>query len=392
MKKKILYLSYDGILEPLGYSQVVCYIKKLSYDYEITLISFEKKNDIKTKNINELKKELKELNIDWYFLHYHSFPKILSTIYDILKGFFLIFYIIYIKKIKILHCRSYISGTLSLMISFFFKMQIIFDMRGFWINERSDRQGLSKKSLIFIFFKKVEKYLYHKSNIIITLTHQAKEIILNNNPNISKDKIYVIPTCADEDYFIPYSNNNPKKEIILGYIGSIDTAYDIKKIILSFSKLVKNIPNIHLKIFTKDIIKFNTLIKNYNISKSYYSVGFVDRNNILKEIQSFDYGIFYINKNFSSTASFPTKIAEFFLCGIPIICNHFNEDISNLINDNHLGIINEFQDNDHNQLINYILNNHSNYQNAILCRKFALQNLSLSNGYNIYKKIYEKLS
>ena len=83
MKKKILYLSYDGILEPLGYSQVVCYIKKLSYDYEITLISFEKKNDIKTKNINELKKELKELNIDWYYLHYHSFPKILSTIYDI---------------------------------------------------------------------------------------------------------------------------------------------------------------------------------------------------------------------------------------------------------------------------------------------------------------------
>ena len=37
--KKILYLTYDGILEPLGYSQVFKYIEKLSTNFKITLIS-----------------------------------------------------------------------------------------------------------------------------------------------------------------------------------------------------------------------------------------------------------------------------------------------------------------------------------------------------------------
>lgn len=41
-QKKILYISYDGILEPLGYSQVLKYMESLSKDFEITLISFEK--------------------------------------------------------------------------------------------------------------------------------------------------------------------------------------------------------------------------------------------------------------------------------------------------------------------------------------------------------------
>ena len=49
---KVLYITYDGILEPLGQSQVLNYLEKLSKDHEITLMSFEKKQD--TKNINYL--------------------------------------------------------------------------------------------------------------------------------------------------------------------------------------------------------------------------------------------------------------------------------------------------------------------------------------------------
>ena len=51
---KVLYITYDGILEPLGQSQVLNYLEKLSEDHEITLMSFEKKQD--TKNINYLNK------------------------------------------------------------------------------------------------------------------------------------------------------------------------------------------------------------------------------------------------------------------------------------------------------------------------------------------------
>jgi hypothetical protein len=41
----VLYISYDGMLEPLGKSQVLAYLKHLVADRPIHLISFEKAGD-----------------------------------------------------------------------------------------------------------------------------------------------------------------------------------------------------------------------------------------------------------------------------------------------------------------------------------------------------------
>jgi hypothetical protein len=43
---KLLYVSYDGILEPLGQSQILSYLEKLSLSNKIYLLTFEKKNDL----------------------------------------------------------------------------------------------------------------------------------------------------------------------------------------------------------------------------------------------------------------------------------------------------------------------------------------------------------
>ena len=82
---KVLYITYDGILEPLGQSQVLNYLEKLSEDHEITLMSFEKKQD--TKNINYLKKtesRCRKSGIIWVSLIYHK--SLFGTFYDIIKG------------------------------------------------------------------------------------------------------------------------------------------------------------------------------------------------------------------------------------------------------------------------------------------------------------------
>ena len=49
---KIFYISYTGILEPLGESQVLSYLEKLTKDYscKIILVTFEKKKYL-TKNL-----------------------------------------------------------------------------------------------------------------------------------------------------------------------------------------------------------------------------------------------------------------------------------------------------------------------------------------------------
>jgi hypothetical protein len=41
--KKILYLSYEGMTDSLGQSQVLAYMEKLAANYSITIVSYEKK-------------------------------------------------------------------------------------------------------------------------------------------------------------------------------------------------------------------------------------------------------------------------------------------------------------------------------------------------------------
>ena len=43
--RSILYISYDGMLEPLGQSQVLAYLKWLAVGRSIHLVSYEKQND-----------------------------------------------------------------------------------------------------------------------------------------------------------------------------------------------------------------------------------------------------------------------------------------------------------------------------------------------------------
>ena len=48
--KSILYITYDGLLDPLGESQIIPYIKGINNDKnKIYILSFEKKNNYKSK-------------------------------------------------------------------------------------------------------------------------------------------------------------------------------------------------------------------------------------------------------------------------------------------------------------------------------------------------------
>jgi len=43
---RVLFISYDGMAEPLGQSQVISYLEKLADENQIHVISFEKPIDI----------------------------------------------------------------------------------------------------------------------------------------------------------------------------------------------------------------------------------------------------------------------------------------------------------------------------------------------------------
>ena len=79
-------------------------------------------------------------------------------------------------------------------------LPFLFDMRGFWADERKEGGLWPYKNLlyraVYHHVKRLEKRLLWHANHIVSLTHRGKEII--RGWNLSRDfSISVIPCCAD---------------------------------------------------------------------------------------------------------------------------------------------------------------------------------------------------
>ena len=390
---KVMYISLDGMMEPLGYSQVFKYLEKLSVNHKITLISFEKSTDLmREEDLKTLSLKFSKNNITWVKFKYRSGFLGLSHLINLVNLTLSPIYFLLFNNIRIVHIRSYMPGIAIPLLSIFFKFKLIFDMRGFWADERHDRHNWRKKSLKYRFFKRLETYLLYRAESIITLTHSSQKIICNLFQK-KTSQIHVIPTCVDLEEFKVKKNINASSKMIIGYLGSVDTAYDFDKFLFLVNEIYyKFNKNIELRIFTSEEPKIiKKILIDSNLDKIDLIVKFVERKNLTMEISKFDFLGFHLKENFSVQASMPTKIAEVLACGVPIVCNAFNEDIEKLIREKHVGFIY----NSRNSLTkkNYmeILDLKENIEIHDRCAKVAHDDFSLTNGAHKYETIYAEL-
>ena len=261
-------------------------------------------------------------------------------------------------------------------------------MRGLWADEKVDRLNWSKKKIFYRYFKKVEKKLLIKSKSIVCLTIDAKKILIKDL-KINKNKINIIPTCVNTNEF-KLKSYKKKDYINFCHLGSIETAYNIDKVLKIFLYFLNQNSKNKLLFFTnqnsraleKKILQYKIPNKNYLILK-------IQKSELIKKMKVIDIGIFYCNKNYSIQASFPTKIGEFLSSGIPILCNDFNKDIKNLINQNKIGLISNFQKSKFLLVYRDLKKLLNNKQIKKRCRKVAEDKLSLIKGSKKFLKLYE---
>jgi len=81
-KKKILFISYDGLTDPLGQSQVIPYLAGLTkYNYSFTILSCDKPALYK-KNKEYVENLLASYPIKWVSIAYHKNPSVFSSVFD----------------------------------------------------------------------------------------------------------------------------------------------------------------------------------------------------------------------------------------------------------------------------------------------------------------------
>lgn len=400
---KVLYISYDGALDPLGSSQVIPHLICLSQKgAKFTLLTYEKKAKLKDLDRgNKLKELLVGKNIKWEIARYHKSPTIPATALDIFNGIIKVFIIVLRDKIEIIHARSFVGAIPAFLIAKLLRIKFIFDMRGFWADERVDGGIWQNKGLVYNIARWWEKLFILKADRVTCLTEEAKRI-LKNLPYLAGKEIYieVIPTCADTIKFnIKEKNNdmltrlNLKGKFIFTYFGSLGTWYLFDQM-LEFFQVAKEINRTSFfLILTPDKNEAMRKINKYKISPQDYFINFVHYEEVASWLSLADAALFFIKPSFSKKSSCPTKFAESLACGLPVVINSGIGDTDKFVNAHGIGVIVEgFSKVQYAKAINRlfsILNNNANINQN--CRMVAQEHFSLKSAVDKYWDIYQAL-
>ena len=389
-------------MEPLGMSQVWQYLKALSKVHTIHIISFEKPDDLLNKGkLDALSAEVESCGVSWCRLKYHKSPNVIATAYDILCGIGLSIFFIKKLKIDIIHARSYVSASIAIFISKLLNIKFIFDMRGFWADEKIDGKTWKKESLIYKLTKKLESSFISKSTYIVSLTNAGRDDIISLYPikGIS-EKVVVIPTCVNLKIFHPQLSrrifNVDDKDYIftLGYVGSVGTFYLFDEVLKSFEVLLKIRKNSKLLIVNKGQHDFiYKKILEFGFNKKQVKIKSASYIDVAININMMDAGIFYIMPSFSKRSSSPTKFGEFLGCGKPCISNYGVGDTESILSNEGVGIVLKgFSDSDHLDGIEGLLKLVSDSGAMKKCIDVATKHYSIDVGVEKYSHIYNQIT
>lgn len=391
----ILYLSYTGLLEPLGQSQVLGYLKYISKSYQVTLVTFEKAKDMQDKkNFTEITSLCEQYNIDWHPKIYHHKPRLLATFYDLCVMFISSWRCIKREKIKCIHCRSYIPAMTAFLINKLTGIPFIFDMRALWIDEMIDAKRLAPHSLLCKALRFFEKKLLINAYQIISLTKRSIPFLCQQYPSLYKEKFTVIPTCVDLSK-IPKVNINNKKRLpkkVIGTIGTVTSGwFHLDWLGKAYHFTADEIKDIQCKIITRD--NKNTvqkiMIDNGITNAEIYSV---DPDAIFADIAQFTFAILFYSASIGKLGSSPTRMAEFLTCGVPVMVNRGVGDMVEIVEKYNVGVVvNDGSDDELKKGVKKMMALLLDPKLADRCFQLAKSHFSAEQGAKDYLQIYDRI-
>lgn len=391
--------------DPLGQSQVIPYLIGLSKaGYQITLLSCEKKEKLEAQGqfISQL---LKEHKINWEHVFFTSFPPILAKFYDLNKIRRKAVQLHQSANFALVHCRSYVAADVGYYLKRKFGIKFLFDIRGFWVDERVDGGLWNLKNPIYKqaykTYKKKEANYIGAADTIVSLTENGKAE-MQKWPCYKNTPIDIIPCCADYDLFSLQTKQEKdasksdlgfeKDDFVISYLGSIGTWYMLNEMIAFFRLIKKDFPNAKfLFVSNGEEMAIHAAAKEMGISVTDIKIVNAKRKDVPKFMKASDISLSFIKSAYSKKSSSPTKLGELLAMGIPVICNRKIGDVDDIIINTKGGLlIDDFSKKSFENAIESLPNYLSAYSSNEI-RQLSKKYYDLNEGIEKYKKIYLRL-
>ena len=370
----MLYISYDGASEPLGRSQVIAYLIPLARECEITLISFEKPVDDRS----ETARILRAAGIEWIPLRYNRRPPVLSTGWDIVRGWLTARRVVQDRSIQITHARSYVSAAIALLANRGSSARFLFDIRGFWVDERVEGGIWARDSWLYRTGKRCERRLFASANAVVTLTRasvpQIREWV--SGP---ETEVYVIPTCAEVERYGATERRNEGRVIWCGSVGTF-YRFDLA------AELAAAIGR-----------PFTVLTRQQELAREMLAgreadVRSAPHEQVPGELAPGDIGLCLYGIGFANVARAPTRFAEYLAAGMTVAVSPGVGDLEELVSEHRVGVVVRSETPEAlGECVAQLRELSADLDAPARCRALASRLFSLDAGVKEYLRVYGRL-
>jgi glycosyltransferase involved in cell wall biosynthesis len=395
-----LYISYDGLLEPLGQSQVLPYVEGLAdTGIAFVLLTFEKPADLAQRaDVARLRERLAVRDIRWVPLRYHKTPSGPATAWDILCGASVAAWLACRVRVRVIHCRSYVPGLMGLVARVLARARFIFDMRGFWPEERVEGGLWRPDSRAFRLAKRVERLLLRAADAVIVLTEPARRILLGGAYREAlsrRARVAVIPCCVDLERFaaanVWETNPPPPGPRTLVYAGSVGTWYMLPEMLDFYLAVRARDPELRLLILNRG---------GHDVIARAIAAAGADGVSVLAStpdempghLSRAWAGIYFIKPVFSKQGASPTKLGEYLAAGLPVVINAGVGDTDELVAATGVGVVVErFAREEYLATWDALVAMAADAGLRDRCRQTAQRTLALGGGVARYREVYSSL-
>tara|TARA_Y100001968_G_scaffold16518_1_gene13135 strand:- start:445 stop:1620 length:1176 start_codon:yes stop_codon:yes gene_type:complete len=390
MKKYILFISYDGLLDPLGQSQILPYIYGLNeLGYNFIILSYEKECRDEDE-INKLSMDLQSRHIIWFKLKFIRGK--IKRIFRILNGAILVRKLNRKFNIRLVHLRALQPGLIYWLS--YVKKPFIYDMRAFagqWVDMGAIRKG----SLLELIVKQFELILIKSASAFVVLD-KSGERYLKEAYKVNKP-FKVIPTSTDvSKYNISEQNcllTNRNYKFV--FLGGARFPYLPKMALKFINQLIKHGYNCQIDFINESDQEFILNACNeVGFSQSKIKLFSLKRKDVFKVLPSYDCGLAFIATGPWLRMCSPTKIGEYLSAGLNIVGLEGLEVMDRLAKETNSVDVLSIKQGDifcSKETSERIINKINSPKRQLEAIKVASKNYTLNQALNNYANLYSKL-
>jgi glycosyltransferase involved in cell wall biosynthesis len=395
---RVLYLTRNGLLEPLGQSQIWPYLRGLSSDHRITLISFEKPADRADSSAMErMRRQCAKHGILWIPLQFRSQPRPWASALAIPQlALVALWQWSHRRHPQLVHARSYVPAAIALLLHRITGVPFIFDMRALWPEELITAGHLRRDSPLHRALVLLERCCLQEASAVVSLTQAAVGYLQARYPSeLAGQRIAVIPTCADLQRFQP-AEPVRGASLVIGCIGTVLSGWFLIVWLRAFFDAVARVnPCARFELISRDAPEaILSALQPSSTWANRLSIHAASPTEMPAIVQRHTASVmFYAGGATSELGRSPTRMAEVLGCGRPVVANAGVGDVEQVVCQNRVGVM--ARGSSSAQMDTCVAELLALLQDPDLtrrCRRTAEQVFSLEFGIAAYRHLYTSTS